>query len=404
MPSLVDEPEANYRSDTQKPWSNGYAQPSNGAGQKPTNGYAHVLNQGGAKAPSEAESLYSFVSEPEPPENLWDSDDVQYLEKVVCHIEITIQHIDPKNGQYEGRLNCNWFFRTLKQDDRTEPRHRVPGIRTPTLTSEVEESRVWRHEGHDSYSTIAWQGQTVSTFSGFEVFEVHDFPFDRQVVNLALFEFVWREQKDTDVFYEAMKVVRLTVETISMLPEWDTFHAVIDPKHIYYIGSGPSYCTRFNFKLRIQRKAGYYILQIFLVSTLILLCSLLPMILEPGDSFIGDRLALHSSGLLTLISFKFGIQDELPAVPYKMFVSMYLTYQIVTVVSAAAESVVSYRLVLHGYLDQESMAWVEDALLFVILAFWLFYFLYVAFGKQRSPWSVVLANQDGDKEPIIWKF
>merc|ERR1719174_2665740 len=124
-------------------------------------------------------------------------------------------------------MKIHWQFRTLNDKDRTTPRTRVPGIRTPRLTTTVEESRVWRHFDGDTDKCIAWAGVTVCSFLGNEIFEVNDFPFDRQVLEVDLLECVWKEVKETDVYYEAMKIVSFTVVTLSTLPEWDTFTAVL---------------------------------------------------------------------------------------------------------------------------------------------------------------------------------
>jgi hypothetical protein len=233
----------------------------------------------------------SFWSKPPPPSGLWDTDDVQYLDKVRCHAWIRMTHIDPKNGRYEGRIKCHWALRTLNSKERTEPRIRVPGLRLPRLVCAIEESRIWRHFDGDSERTVAWQGTTVLSFSGFEMFEVNEFPFDRQVINLDLFEFVWRSDKDSDQYFEAMKVVSFTTETISMLPEWDTYPAILEPKNIKRPGSGPSYATRFTVMLRLERREKYYVTQIFMVTYLILAASLLPLALAPGETFVGDRLS-----------------------------------------------------------------------------------------------------------------
>lgn len=338
-----------------------------------------------------------FSSQPRPPPSLWDTEDVQFLDKVKCHIYLRMTRIDPKNGRYEGRMKCHWELRTLNTKERTEPRIRVPGIRTPRLCCAVEESRIWRHYDGDTDKTINWRGISVIAFSGHEIFEVHDFPFDRQVVNLDLFDFVWRNNKDVDVYHEAMKVVSFSLDTISMLPEWDTFSAIIEPRNVWRPGSGPSFGTRFNVKLRLQRREKYYITQIFLISFLITSCSLLPLALAPGDKFIGDRLALHSSGLLTLISFKYGVQGDMPSVPYSTFVSTFLTAQICTLVAVSAEAIISYRLV-DAHIDFGFINLFEDLLLYVLLMGWLFYFLHFAFNKKRVPWDKVLSSQEDNHE------
>jgi hypothetical protein len=340
----------------------------------------------------------SWVSTPEPPPELWLTEDVQYLEKVRLHMVVEVQALDPKNGTYEGKMKCHWQFRTLNDRDHTTPRHRVPGIRAPRLTMTYEESRVWRQFDGDTAKTIAWMGVTVCGFEGNEIFEVNDFPFDRQVLELDLIECVWKEVKESDVYYEGMKIVDLKVVTLSTLPEWDTFTAVVEPRQVTQYGSGPSYASRFNLKLRLQRKAGYYVLQIFMVSTLITVASLLPLALAPGDLHVGDRLGLHAGGLLTLVSFKYSIAGELPAVPYQTFVSTYLTSQIVTLVAVSVENILAYRVLEDELVSFSPLNTAEDCLLYLVLMFWLLYFLYVAFKKPRTSWEVVLDSQSTTEE------
>jgi len=238
------------------------------------------------------------------------------------------------------------------------------------------------------------------------MFEVNDFPFDRQVINLDLFEFVWRSDKDSDYYFEAMKVVSFTTETISMLPEWDTYPAIIEARNVKKPGSGPSFGTRFIVKLRLQRKEKYYITQIFMVTFLILSASLLPLALYPGDTFIGDRLSLHSSGLLTLVAFKYSVSHELPTVPYNTFASTFLTAQIVTLVAVSSESVLAYKIV-NTLVDPDYLNIAEDILLYMLLLLWLVYFLHVAFVKGRVSWEEVLQDQRDNhelKDDVgIWK-
>lgn len=336
-----------------------------------------------------------FTGDPEPPEDLWDTDDVQYLDKVRCYTWVRLTRVDPKNGTFEGRMKCHWALRTLNIMDRTEPRIRVPGIRLPRLSCSVEESRIWRHFDADSEKTTAWQGCYQMSFKGYEIFEVHHFPFDRQIICLDLFEFVWRVDKGSDVYHEAMKIVSFTVETISMLPEWDTYPAIIEPCDIQRLGSGPTFGTTFLVKLRLQRREKYYISHIFLVSLLILVASLLPLSFLPGEGKVGDRLAIHSGGLLTLVAFKYGVSHDLPTVPYATFISTFLTSQILTLVFVCAEAIFSYKVV-GLFIEEEAMDKFEDALLIALLVLWWGYFFFSAFYKKRQSWESVMSDQDGN--------
>mmetsp|Transcript_78578 Transcript_78578/g.139427 ORF Transcript_78578/g.139427 Transcript_78578/m.139427 type:complete len:462 (+) Transcript_78578:32-1417(+) len=351
-----------------------------------------------------------YVSDIHPPETLWAIDDWHFLEKVRCFMEIEMRHIDPRNGGFTGRIIARWYLRTLNINDRTQPRIRVPGLRTQRLVVNVEESRIWREISKDKKNTIYWEGTSIITFSGFEIFEVHDFPYDRQVINLDLFEFVWREEKDSADYEASMQVVECTVVTTSMLPEWEALTALVQPMHPKKLGTKtPEFCSVFQIRLRMQRKEKYYITQIFLVTYLLLACALLPLGLAPGDAHIGDRLAVHAAGLLTLVAFKYGVQHDMPTVPYTTFTSNYLTYQIVTLVVVSMESLFSYKLVSLGQFDSSKIDDYEDASLVIFLIVWGVILIYCAFFRRREPWETVLQNQtsgievmeDDDFEEVV---
>lgn len=341
---------------------------------------------------------HKFTSTPPPPDGLWDTEDVHFLDKVLCNACVRLTRIDPKNGSFEGRLKFYWKVRTPHSKyDRTEPRVRVPGIRATRLVCQVHESRIWREAVEDSSVTMCWKGTTDITFTGYEIFEVHDFPFDRQLINLDMFEFVWRSERDSSNFDETMKLVSLTMTTLSTLPEWDTFPALIIAQEGTALQVGPTYASRFVLRLRIQRKPTYYITQIFLVAFLILLAAVLPLGLEPGSEHIGDRLSLHAAGLLTLVAFKYGVSNDLPIVPYGTFTTKYLNSQITTVVSVSVESLISYRLVMGGA-DIDSIDIFEDMLLIALIGGWFAYLCYCAFGKEARPWEDVIGSQMSSEE------
>lgn len=335
----------------------------------------------------------SFVSVPAPPDDLWDTDDVQFLDKVSCQVWIRLTHVNPKNGRFDGRMKFHWSLRVLNFEQRTEPLKRVPGIRMPGLFCEVEESRVWRRVDLDVGNNIAWQGITVLSFHGYEIFEVNDFPYDRQVIDLNLLEFVWRENKSSDSFYEGMKIVSFTSNTISMLPEWHCFPAIIDPIHVTQLGTGPTYATRFLVKLRLERKETYYIYHVCMVTYFITSAALLPLALAPNKQFQADRMAVQVSGLLTLISFKYSIAENLPTVPYRTFLTTFMQAQIITVVLVSMEGIAAYKITRNDASHEQWLGILEDYMMYVLLTVWLVYFLYAAFGKGRRDWTDVIDGQ-----------
>uniref|UniRef100_A0A7S0FVM7 Neurotransmitter-gated ion-channel ligand-binding domain-containing protein n=1 Tax=Pyrodinium bahamense TaxID=73915 RepID=A0A7S0FVM7_9DINO len=344
-----------------------------------------------AEVADDLAGVQQYLSSPPPPETLWDTDDLQYLDKVSCFVWLRLTSLDPKNGAFEGRMKVEWALRTLNSKERTEPRIRVPGIRNPLLLTTIEESRVWRVDELGSNKTHFWQGISIMTVSGYELFEVQDFPFDRQLVHLDLFDFVWKPEKDSADYDLAMKVVSFKVRTTSMLPDWDTFPAVITPLNSMQEGTGPSNTSRFTVTLRLQRKHKYFIVQVFLTTYLITSAFLLPIILPPSS--VSDRLSLHGAGLLTLVAFKYGVSEKLPTVPYTTFTDRYLTLQVIMLVTLALEAVVSFKLTDWGAISEDVMKIFELVLLFVVLIAWTSVFVFSAFFMKRTSWQAVLKDQ-----------
>jgi len=345
-----------------------------------------------------------WVSDPPPPLDLWEKDfektqDWHLLDRVKCHVWIELTDLDNKGGKYQGRMTIFWMFRTARLNDNHQPRMRAPGIRAQRLVTEVLESRIWRARDN-STGTTWWKGTTIMTFEGHEIFEVRDFPFDRQVVDLDVFEFVWRSHKDSDSYEESMKVVHMSVETTSMMPEWEAMSALVNParrreKHSSRnkgpaTGHGVKYGGAFHLQLRLQRKPDFFIWQIFLVTYLILSASLLPLGLKPGDVHIGDRMALHAAGLLTLVSFKYSIQADLPIVPYWTFASLFLTGQIITIALVAMEGLFAYKCVTRWGVLPKWIDNVEDIFLCCAIAVWGGFLLHCAFFKKPKAWREVL--------------
>jgi len=292
-------------------------------------------------------------------------------------------------------MKVEWALRTLNSKERTEPRIRVPGIRTPLLLTTIEESRVWRVDGLGTSKTHFWQGVSIMTISGYELFEVHDFPFDRQLVHLDLFDFVWKPEKDSADYDLAMKVVSFKVRTTSMLPDWDTYPAIITPLNTTQEGTGPTNASRFTVTLRLQRRHKYFVVQVFMTTYLITSASILPIALPASSA--SDRLSLHGGGLLTLVAFKYGISEQLPTVPYTTFTDRYLTLQVIMLVLLSAEAVVSFKLTEWGAISEDSMKVFEIVLLFVVLITWTCVFVFSAFFMKRASWKAVMQDQDSEE-------
>jgi len=347
------------------------------------------------------ESLDNFVDEfqskPSPPGDLWDTDDLLYLDKVRCQAMLRVTGIDPRAGTFSIRLKCHWRFRTLNTSDRTETHLKVPGLRMPGLNVGVEESRIWRDLKKSTDKTLYWRGVSQFNIQGYEIFEMSDFPFDRQVINLELMEFVWRDSKDSDTFDYSMKLVFFRVTTESLLPEWDPYPAKLRVDQLITTGDrhdGPTSASRFQVKLRVERKIRFFVIQIYFVTLLIVVITTFPLALPPTKDHVGTRLSAYGTGVLTLVAYKYGIAESLPRVPYQTYTDKYLVHQIITVVIIAVEALIAYHLVENAGADEVIVRYLELIGLVIIVLLWICFFVYTAKFKLRVSWQHVLKNQE----------
>jgi len=170
----------------------------------------------------------------------------------------------------------------------------------------------------------------------------------------------------------------------------------------------PQYASRFTVKLRVQRETWFYIIQVFGLTILITIASMLPLCIPPTDGFIGDRLSLYAGGVLTLTSFKYSIADHLPSVPYSTKFDKVLLVEFVCLCACAAESLIAYRVVSADGAEDETdfdHFWDrgEDVCFIVLAILWSLGWLALAGGKLGLPrwmtvrphdWLHILDNQD----------
>jgi len=339
---------------------------------------------------------HEWCSTPPPPSDLWDVAESEFLDKVSCLAVARVVSVDHKEGTWGVRLMCDWQFRSLNTQDRTETCLRVPGIRMPGHRVSVEESRIWRDFDSTTDVTVCWRGISIFNISGYEIFEMNDFPFDRQLVNLELLEFVWRPSKDADTYDFSMRLVHFKLTTTSMLPTWIPYPAMITVQelktsndHINRLSSA----SRFQVQLKIEREPRFYLLQFFSVTCLITAVATFPLALPPTEQYADKRLAAYALGLLTLIGFKHGMSDQLPKAPYMTFADRMLLYQIVTIKLAAVEDLIAYRAVNYDASLEWPINCFEIVLLFILIIGWVGLLLYVAKFKKGKSWDKVIAEQ-----------
>jgi len=351
---------------------------------------------------------------------MWDIKDPAFLDKVACDCLIKVTTVDPKNSRFELRMKCKWTFRTDHQNERTETKLRRPGLRLPGLIVTVDESRIWKDlSDKDSSNTVLWRGISRFTISGFERFEMHDFPFDRQIVNLDTFDFVWNSNTVEGDFDFSMNLCSFHVKCVSLLPEWDPYSPIVNAirEHnpanesdykVRAVEQAPPYANRFTVKLRLERANWYYVAQVFGLTVMITVASFLG-ILIPLEENLPDRLSLFAGGILTLTSFKYSVGDQLPSVPYSTNFDWCILFQFLTLIFCALETLLAFRLIQDGYIETEDgkqkLKEAETYFFFALLIVWMIYWLWIAgrdlglgFGLWPHDWLYILVNQEYQAE------
>ncbi|CAK8989450.1 unnamed protein product [Durusdinium trenchii] len=336
-----------------------------------------------------------------PCQDKWGDEKVwtQLLDRVMCYAVVSVTSVDAKLGGFQVRMVCRWAFRTSNAYKETEISYRgVPGLRIPGLQVTAQESRIWKDLSQTTDDTITWNGTSIFLLDGYKPYHLQDFPFDRHIISLKHVDFVWRIEKDDDDFFDSMQIVWLTVESKSILPEWNAgesdimaIQSVIETLD----DQTTEVCSKFVIDLRIERAHKFYVRQIFFITCLITVASCTPLAMPLED--MGDRLSVYGGGLLTLVAFKYGVMDHLPSVPYPTFTDSFLMWQIITIVLSTFESLFLWRL---SKQYPVTVDWVENGTFFGVAAGWSLVFMIVACCKPRyrTSWDSV-KEQEGKDDP-----
>merc|ERR1719401_3173643 len=101
---------------------------------------------------------------------------------------------------------------------------------------------------------------------------------------------------------------------------------------------------------------------------------------------VGDRLAVFVGGMLTLVTFKYGVSDHLPSVPYQTFTDKFLLAQIMTVFFCGILTVVSYRILDTYPHTYHWVDWTENVLGLLLAFGWTLALGRASLLKPRQAW------------------
>jgi hypothetical protein len=321
---------------------------------------------------------------------VWNSsmDDPELEGKYKVKLTFFLTTIDPKSGLFEISVRCDFWVRMpigFDMETNATPKLRVPSCKK----MDIQEERIFLDDHFSTERTHLWRGISSWTLQGYELFQVDDFPFDRQLIDLKVLDF--RSMPENNL----LDIVDFEVVTFSRQASWDPYEADAKAEKVRRRSSeGLPVDGRFNVKLRFERKPEYFITNIFLVACGILVATLFPLGMKASD--IGDRLSVYAGGMLTLVAFKYGVSEQLPSVPYNTVTDSWLVSQIGTIIFVMAEALLGYELTAHNVLTVEIMGLIDIILLGVLGFYWVGALIRMGCWrkKQRRSWDVVEKSQE----------
>ena len=143
-----------------------------------------------------------------------------------------------------------------------------------------------------------------------ELFELHNFPFDLQDLQIEL---RLNDAKTWDKYNLTVNIVQFHKSALE-LTEW----ALYEPE---VVRGSPSHKTT-TVKIKARRLAMYYVQNIVLTMSMLSIIGLLCYGMEPDN--LGDRLSTMFTLILTVVAFKLVLAQNLPKVAYNTLIDWYM--------------------------------------------------------------------------------
>lgn len=183
--------------------------------------------------------------------------------------------------------------------------------------------------------------------------DLHDFPFDEQIITFSLES--QNETADKMIFFvQPVKggvVVDVQDRTIPIprgaifgreihLPEWTITGVDVRESKATYYGGTEKY-SHLTYEVKIARRIGYYVWKVMSVLVMLVVLSWIIFLIDPGD--IGNRMAVSITLFLAAVAFAFVTGSLIPRVSYLTLLDKYTLGCYVLLFLAPLESLLAYR-------------------------------------------------------------
>lgn len=158
--------------------------------------------------------------------------------------------------------------------------------------------------------TVIHQQKVWGHFS--QPLELHDFPYDRQVLSIHLVAPRLSEHDITIVPLVANGIPSQIAESFS-LPDFSVVSWKAESRPYHPVKAADD-IAGYEMQINIARRAGYYILKVIIPLSLIVVMSWMPRWIDAEQ--VGTNIGISTSAFLTLVAYLFAITVLLPRVSY----------------------------------------------------------------------------------------
>jgi len=243
--------------------------------------------------------------------------------------------------------------------------------------------------------------------------DLHQFPFDKQLLKINFESFHWKEQDMKMVVLDHFKSQTTPAPGESWhamsnevkLHDWAVDEIQVIEKPVRYDFEDRTY-SRVQVRLKLARSFRYYFLKVLTVLWFIVGMSWCVFFCDPND--VTGRLAITVTLFLAAVAFNFVIGSSLPKVPYNTLLDQNVLVAYAYIAATLVEELIIYQISQNYNYDPTTLHhgewWFALAFALTYILYnvqWVTTSLYIRHRNvhYRDP-AALLLEGDEDEEPV----
>ncbi|XP_064653033.1 cys-loop ligand-gated ion channel-like isoform X2 [Lineus longissimus] len=258
-----------------------------------------------------------------------------------------------------------------------------PRVTITNIVGRPDDDDTWivvtREECYN-YPVITMRRRVKGFFS--ETLELKDFPLDVQELTLQIVS--KRSNDEVELIEDRYRISAVNTTNFLDQDEWTLYKHVENATgdiQSEFTSSKHKHSTIF-FTCSVRRNPGYFGWNIFLILFLLVSLMFCSFAIVPTNP--QNRLTVTLTLLLTVVAFKFIVNQDLPAIPYLTYLDIYIVSCIVLLVLQAIQN--AFITAFNGDPDKQEI--VDKYTLYFLIAchltFHLAFFLFIAIVAVKA--------------------